>query len=194
MSTATDARTVGARVDSLLTELQQAAEPAVHRTAEELVRCLVEFYGDGLARILALLSGVDGGPGLIARLAEDPLVRALLVLHDLHPASTAERVRAALDSVRPRVGTVQLLEIRDMVVSLRLPDAGHGCPSTTASVRRVLEAAVNDLAPEITGIEIDGVPAPPPELTAGPAGRTLLPLLAGAGIGDGGVSGSAGGR
>ncbi len=169
-----DVRTVGARVDGLLTELEQLAEPAVHRTAEELVRCLVEFYGDGLGRILALLSGVEGGQALISRLAEDPLVRALLVLHDLHPASTAERVHAALESLRSRIGAVQLLEIRDTVVSLRMPDSAHGCPSTTANLRRVVEAALNDLAPEITGLEMDGVAAPPPELTAG---RRLLPLL-----------------
>ena len=39
------------------------------------------------------------------RLADDELVGSLLVLHDLHPDDVTVRVQAALDRVRPYLGS-----------------------------------------------------------------------------------------
>ncbi|MGA8118154.1 MAG: NifU family protein [Actinocatenispora sp.] len=177
---ARDARTVGEHIDRLLTDLDRVADPTVRRTTEDLVRSLVEFYGSGLARVVALLSDLDGGAATLAGLAADQQIRALLILHDLHPDSTAERVAAALAKVRPYLGShaggVELLGVDDGVVRLRLEGNCDGCPSSTVTVKLAIEQAIDELAPEVTRVEVEGVVEPPAPTQVGPGGRPLLPL------------------
>jgi Fe-S cluster biogenesis protein NfuA/DNA-directed RNA polymerase subunit RPC12/RpoP len=171
-----DARAVGDRIEELLAGLQSGKDRG---TAEELVRLLVEMYGEGLARIVAAV-----GPDGVARLAEDELVESLLLLHDLHPLDVNARIERALDRVRPYLGShaggVRFLGVDDLgVARLSLEGSCDGCASSTVTVRMAIEGAVQDAAPELTGIEVDGVvdegPAllqvgmgPPPGWTAGP--------------------------
>ena len=69
---------------------------------------------------------------------EDELVAHLLLLHGLHPVPVRERVRGALDEVRPYLvahgGGVELLGVADGVVRLRLEGACNGCPSSALTL------------------------------------------------------------
>jgi len=126
-------RETGAGIERLLEELAGHADPGVARRAEELVRLLVELYGEGLARIVEL-----GGAELVGRLAEDDLVASLLVLHDLHPLPLRDRVQRAL-----RHGA-RLRGIEDGVVRVEAPRGSE------AAVLRAVEAA----APDATKVEV----------------------------------------
>jgi Fe-S cluster biogenesis protein NfuA len=159
-------RDVGARVEELLDALRSGAVSGVAPAAEELVRLLVGLYGDGLSHIVAALSE-QGAPGvaMLHRLAEDPLVESLLLLHDLHPLDVDARIQRALDRVRPYLGShaggVEYLGVRDGVARLRLEGSCHGCPSSTVTVRLAIEGAVTDAAPEVTEVVVEGMTAPP---------------------------------
>jgi Fe-S cluster biogenesis protein NfuA len=159
---------VGERIEQLLGEFDGADA----ELAEDLVHTLLEFYGAGLARIVEL-----AGRPLLDRLAEDDHVRGLLVLHDLHPRSTHERVTEALDKVRPYLGShagdVEFVGIDDGVLRLRLQGTCDGCPSSTVTAKYAIERVVREAAPEISDVVVEGVV---PEET-GPGGRTLLPLV-----------------
>ncbi|TVT23344.1 NifU family protein [Amycolatopsis acidiphila] len=133
----------------------------------------MELYGAGLSRVLEL-----AGDAVVARLADDELVRGLLILHDLHPLSTMERVTAALERVRPYLGThagdVELLGIgEDGVARLRLKGTCDGCPSSAVTVQQAIEREILTAAPEIAAIDVQGMVP-----DAGPGGRPLLPLEA----------------
>jgi Fe-S cluster biogenesis protein NfuA len=148
-----NARTTGERIEQLLAGLQ--AGP--HRdTAEELVRLLVEMYGEGLSRLVASLDA-----GQLVRLAEDDLVESLLLLHDLHPLDVDARVQRALDRIRPYLGShaggVEYLGVADGMARLRLQGSCDGCASSTLTVKMAIEGAVREAAPELTGIEVAGV-------------------------------------
>ncbi len=158
----TQLRRAGDRIEALLGELA-AAGPAVRGKAEELVQSLMRLYGAGLERILTVLD--DAGPAAIpvfARLAEDELVASLLVLHDLHPLDLETRVARALDHVRPYLGShgggVELLGVVDGVVRLRLEGSCDGCPSSAVTMKLAIERAIEEAAPEIAGIEVEGLP------------------------------------
>ena len=80
------------RVQDLQDQLDQSPDAGTRRVADELVSAVVQMYGSGLERIFAgLADGGDVGGELAARLAEDPLIATLLLVHDLHPV----RARAA---------------------------------------------------------------------------------------------------
>jgi Fe-S cluster biogenesis protein NfuA len=158
-------RDVGARVEELLDALRSGAVKDAAPAAEELVRLLVGLYGDGLAHIVATLRD-DGGPGvaMLHKLAEDPLVESLLLLHDLHPLDVDARVQRALDRVRPYLGShaggVEYLGTADGVARLRLEGSCHGCPSSTVTVQLAIQGAVQDAAPEVTEVVVEGMTAP----------------------------------
>ncbi|MDL4774317.1 MULTISPECIES: NifU family protein [Thermomonosporaceae] len=150
---ARDVRETGARIEELLSGLAGRER----QTAEELVGSVVLLYGAGLARVMDLAA-----PDTVRELAEDDLVGALLMVHDLHPRGTDERVRAALDRVRPYLGShsggVELLGVDPGgVVRLRLEGNCHGCPSSQVTATQAIERAVLEDAPEITEVLVEGV-------------------------------------
>jgi Fe-S cluster biogenesis protein NfuA/nitrite reductase/ring-hydroxylating ferredoxin subunit len=176
VSNTSDIQAVGERVEALLAEFASASDPAIAGRAEELVGLLVDFYGAGLARILELLDEQAAAP-----LLADKAVAGLLVLHDLHPQSTEERVLAALERVRPYLGShagdVEYLGLDDDgTVRLRLAGSCDGCPSSALTVKMAIEKGIEDVAPEVTKVEVEGMVPESASGLSGPEGRTLLPL------------------
>jgi len=162
-----DARQVGARVEELLGILQSQGGDATASAAEELVRLLLGLYGDGLSHIMAALQaeGAAGAP-VLERLLEDPLVESLLMLHDLHPLDVDTRIQRALDKVRPYLGShaggVTYLGVtEDGVAQLRLEGSCDGCASSTVTVQLAIKGAIEDAAPEVTEVVVEGVMPPP---------------------------------
>ncbi len=165
------ARETGARIEHLLDEFRSAARPEVAGRAEELVALLVDLYGAGLTRIVEILGEEPGGEAVLRGLAADDLVASLLVLHDVHPDDTETRVLAALDQVRPYLGShaggVEYLGIDAVpengpVVRLRLQGSCDGCPSSLVTVRTAIEKAIEEAAPEVVLVEVEGVTAQQP--------------------------------
>jgi len=142
------ARELVARIDVLLDQVHDV----------ELVQALVDLYGEGLARIVA------HDPSCVAGLAGDELVSHLLLLHGLHPVALEDRVRGALDDVRPYLeqhgGDVELLSVDGRVAHLRLQGSCNGCPSSTATLKHAIEDAIQRVAPDIEQIEAEGAVEP----------------------------------
>ncbi len=160
-----EAREGAARVEALLAGLDEVADEAARDQAMAAVQALVELYGEGLTRIVE-----HAGPELHDRLASDELVGHLLLVHDLHPAPLEERVRRALEEVRPYLGShggdVELLGVEGDVARLRLNGSCDGCPSSAMTLKLAVEEAVQRAAPEIRRVQAEGAAAAParPEL------------------------------
>jgi Fe-S cluster biogenesis protein NfuA/nitrite reductase/ring-hydroxylating ferredoxin subunit len=124
--------------------------------SEELAAELVEVYGEGLARIFAVLDAETVG-----RLAEDDVVAGLMLVHGLYPVDVETRVREALDSVRPYMeshgGDVELLGIDDGIARLRLRGSCSGCGASQTTLEHAIEAALQEHAPDLLGIDVEGV-------------------------------------
>lgn len=170
--TAADVRAAGERVEALLTDLGERVDAATLAVAEDLVRTLVELYGRGLERVMAVLVET-GAAEPLKLLVGDDLVAALLIVHDLHPLTTVERVRGALEKVCARLGLddggVELLGFTAAdVIRLRLRSGGKGCPATRGAMTDAIERAVAEAAPEISRVEVDAPRAlEPPLLSIG---------------------------
>lgn len=174
MSEQVDSRQVAGRVETLLEEIGQHAEPAMLAAAEELVKVLMQFYGAGLEQLVTVAQAA-GGEALVNRLAADPLVGGLLALHDLHPVELRIRAKHAVDTARRKLGShgegVELLGV-DGHGMIRVRIAGGGCGAET--IRSVVEDAIGEVAPEAAGIDFVSAPAGPAvlQLAAPPARST----------------------
>jgi hypothetical protein len=134
----TSAEQAGQHIDRLLAQLRDGPDPRAVEAAEELVRHLVQLYGDGLARIATML-----GADRLTELSTDPLVASLLLVHDLHPVPAADRIRQAL------AGTgAELLGI-DEAGLVRLRVTASRCGAA-----REIEMVVRRVAPEVSGVDL----------------------------------------
>jgi len=86
MASGHDAQVTGEKIEVLLDELRSNAGPQVAETAEELVSCLVELYGAGLAEIVTIV-GADASGSAGAAPAPASVAQA--------PGATSPQVRAA---------------------------------------------------------------------------------------------------
>ena len=153
------------RVEDLLRGLEGCADPVARESARELVRALLNLHTAGLAQAMEL-----AGADVVARLAADPLVSGLLLLHGLHPLSANERVRRALGPARPRFhahgGDVEVVEATDDAVRLRL----RGDPAAGVILRALAAELVVEAVPD-AAVEFEEAWAPAAN------GRVPLPLL-----------------
>jgi Fe-S cluster biogenesis protein NfuA/nitrite reductase/ring-hydroxylating ferredoxin subunit len=155
------------RVQELQNRLEEAGEPATREIADELVASVVQMYGAGLERLMTrLLSEGQEGARIAAGLTEDPLVATLLLIHDLHPIPLEDRVQAALDSVRPYMeshgGNVELLSLEHGVARIHLRGSCSDCSASSVTLELAIKQALEDAAPDLEGLEVEGVA---PQLT-----------------------------
>lgn len=149
-------RTAGDRIQALL-DATSTGGLAARERAEQLVREVVELYGAGLARIVALIDDA-AVPAMRDRLATDDLVASLLLVHGLHPHELRRRVRDALDRVRPYLGShggdVHLIDVTGDTVWLQFAGSCKSCPSSAVTLELAVQDAIRAAAPEIASIEV----------------------------------------
>lgn len=150
------------RIEMLIGQIEGTPDSVVRNCAVELVGTIMELHGMGLERMLetAWEKGAMGQE-LIDDFAQDDLLRSLLLLHGLHPLDLETRVTQALDKVRPYLGShggnVELLGIEDGVVRLRLQGSCNGCASSAMTLKLAIEEAMQEFAPDIARMEVEGV-------------------------------------
>ncbi len=167
------------RIGELVGELENIADPEARASAKALVQLLLDLHGAGLERVMEIVAKNDeSGQRTIDDLGRDPLVSSLLVLYGLHPLDVESRVAQAVERVRPQVrkggGELDLLGIEAGVVRLQLQVTGHGCGSTGKTLKKLVEDALYEAAPDMNRLLIEGLEEP-----AGSSGFVPLGKLGG---------------
>jgi Fe-S cluster biogenesis protein NfuA len=168
------------RVQELQAKLDSAGDPATRELAEELVSAVVQMYGAGLEQIVeSLLAAGEEGRRLALALAEEEQVAALLLIHDLHPVPLLERVQGALEQVRPYMeshgGNVELLALEEGVARISLRGSCSSCAASTVTLELAIKRALEEAAPDLEGLEVEGVESASTGVPTGPS----LPLAGG---------------
>ena len=166
------------RVQRLTAELERVGDPAVRRIGDELVGAVIELYGEGLKRIFAAIDASPDADRLRERLAAEGVVASLMLIHDLYPVALTERVAEALASVRPYMeshgGNVELLGIEDGIARIRLEGSCDGCPASSSTLELAIKSALDEAAPDLEGLVVEGAAPPAP---ASQPGRLELPVI-----------------
>ena len=67
-----------------------------------------------------------------------------------------EKVEAALEQIRPTLmadgGNVELVDVNEGVVKLRLTGACDGCPMATMTLQHGIERVLREQVPEVTEV------------------------------------------
>jgi Fe-S cluster biogenesis protein NfuA/nitrite reductase/ring-hydroxylating ferredoxin subunit len=163
------------RIQDLQERLETSGDAATREVADELVSAVVQMYGAGLERIVdRLVDAGEEGRRLAGALSEDELVATLLLIHNLHPVPLADRVQAALDSVRPYMeshgGNVELLSLQDGIATIHLRGSCSDCSASAVTLELAIKQALEEAAPDLEGLEVLGVA---PQTTGGPG----LPMV-----------------
>jgi Fe-S cluster biogenesis protein NfuA/nitrite reductase/ring-hydroxylating ferredoxin subunit len=140
---------------------------------DALVRTL-EREGDERAMLLLELVDAIHRPALeLIRRGEieHPIAQAVLAMYDLVELDDEQLVEEALDEVRPYVeshgGAVELLEVTDGFVHVRMSGACHGCAASAMTLRRGIEETLRAGYPdfkEVVAHEPEGTPPAAPQL------------------------------
>jgi Fe-S cluster biogenesis protein NfuA/nitrite reductase/ring-hydroxylating ferredoxin subunit len=166
-----------ARVQELTAQLEEVQDFQARAIADELVSSVVQLYGAGLERIVEELA-VPGASAadVRERLVDDGVVASLLLIHGLYPVDLETRVLEALESVRPYMeshgGDVELVDIEDGVARMRLVGHCKGCPASEATLELAIKKALEETAPDLEGLEVEGV-----RERQAPAGAFELPVI-----------------
>jgi Fe-S cluster biogenesis protein NfuA len=136
---------------------------------EELLHSVMQLHGSGLSQMLEIALPRDDGT--YQALIDDPTLRSLLLIHDLHPLTLEERMDQAIAKVLPYMkshgGDLQVVEIVDGTVKLRLKGTCKSCPSSAITLDLAVRAAFEEFCPDLVGFEVlpmepDPVPVPAP--------------------------------
>ncbi len=94
------------------------------------------------------------------------MVASLMLIHGLYPVDLETRVHEALETVRPYMeshgGDVELVGVVDGVAKLRLVGHCKGCPASEATLETAIRTAIEEAAPDLDGLEVEGVVEPAP--------------------------------
>ena len=150
------------QIEGLISKIESYADPDIRATARELVQLLMEAHGAGLERIMEILWQSENGETLTDQIGRDVMIGPLLLLYGLHPVDLKTRVLNALDKVRPYLqshgGNVDLIDISITGdVRLRLQGSCNGCPSSAMTLKLAIEEAIDEYAPDVNSLSVEGV-------------------------------------
>lgn len=155
-----DGEKLVARLNSLVEELEQYPDTEVRDKALDLVQIILKLYGESLRRIIATFEAEPQRDQILGRMANDEVIRSILLIHGLMPVSLYDRVMAKLQDLRPFLVSqgcdVELLGVDDNRARVRLIRSGKGAPPL-AVLKTDIEKALSEVAPDLAGIEIEGL-------------------------------------
>jgi Fe-S cluster biogenesis protein NfuA/nitrite reductase/ring-hydroxylating ferredoxin subunit len=167
------------RVQALTAQLEEVQDFQARAVADELVASIMQLYGAGLERIVEALAAPDATvAGVRQQLVEDGVVASLMLIHGLYPVDLETRVHEALESVRPYMeshgGDVELVAVEEGMARLRLVGHCKGCPASEATLELAIRKALEETAPDLDGLEVEGVREP---AAAANGGGFELPVI-----------------
>src|SRR5215216_4376174 len=155
-----DAERIIGRLNMLVEELELYPDTELRDKALDLVQLIMQLYGEALRRVLATIDTLPLKDQVLSRLLTDEVIRAMLLIHGLLPVALEDRVATALKHLRPILlsqgADVELLGIIDGRARMRLMRKGSGAPPI-ATLKSEIEKALSEAAPDLLGIEIEGV-------------------------------------
>jgi nitrite reductase/ring-hydroxylating ferredoxin subunit/Fe-S cluster biogenesis protein NfuA len=145
------------RVDDATAALNDL-DPSARVVAEELKSAIEAIHRAGLVTIVRRMRADEAARTVLFDLVDDPVVHLLLSLHHIVRPDPMTLALKALDTVRPQLqghgGDVTLVRLEEGTALVRLQGACNGCSMSSVTLRNLVEQALVESVPSITGVEV----------------------------------------
>jgi Fe-S cluster biogenesis protein NfuA len=146
------------RLDELVREFEIYPSEEVKGKVFELLGEVDQVHRAGLSHLIAYLRQA-GHAEWIETAARDPVVRTLFLLYDLLPGDTLFQAETAIEKVRPYLqshgGGIEILNVTDGVVTLRLLGNCRGCPAFQQTLQNKIRAVLEEEVPGFVDLIVD---------------------------------------
>ncbi len=160
-------------IADLADQLMGNDDPELAAAVTELLDWIDVFNGTGIGRLIDLIREWRGEI-FLETVAGDPLVGPLLAAYGLGEGIDLDQARfavqAALTEVRPYLhshgGDMEVVEIADGVVRLKLHGSCDGCTASDATITDRVEASLRENWVDFRRVDIEEMtadPHPPPQ-------------------------------
>ena len=151
------------QLEGLLEELRELVTPAAWIRIEQVLHRVVALYGRGLAHAIDHGRAAAAGAQFDERVCADELLASLLVIHGLHPLPLADRIMRAIERAADALGrdlpALELAGIEENgIARLRASGSFGGGAMSARVAEATVRRAIEEAAPELAGIEIEGLP------------------------------------
>ena len=148
-------------IERLVEHVNALSDEDARTAALELLQSLMDLHGAVVSRMVEVLANSgEAGRAALAKLGSDPLITGLLVLYGVHPVAFEDRVGRAIEKVSQKLqkqsASVELVAIAETAVTVKIHSSGHGCGSSPEALKRVVEQAIMEAAPEVVDVIAEG--------------------------------------
>ncbi|HEX5433448.1 MAG TPA: hypothetical protein VFY05_04370 [Candidatus Angelobacter sp.] len=144
-----------ADLETQLRQLETIADPASQRIATDLLASVLQFHTAALQHVLDAINGSEDAAAILARFDRDPLIRGMLLVHDLHPEPFQARVEKAIAELEPtmrkREATAELINAEPELVRVKIKGGRPGGKPSAPLV----EQAIRNAAPEAEQVIVE---------------------------------------
>lgn len=162
-------------METLIEDLENAADPRTRETARELMQTVLELHATGLRNIIEYIQRSESAEQILAACAENDLVSNMLMLHNLHPLPLHVRVQEIVRNLQPVLrahgAEVEIVHADEEAVRVRLVVG----TAAVASLRPFLEEGFAEALPDTSTVIIEEALRP---VAGEEAGRLSLPVVA----------------
>ncbi len=161
-------------IQELIEEIDSLPDVKARKLMQECMQEVLSFYGQGLEKILDIISNGNSAAAkdIYNDLIEDSFVSGLLLIHDLHPLDLKTRLYQALEKVKPYMdshgGSVEIVSIENGIAKLKLSGSCKSCPSSSSTLELGIKQAIEEICPDLAGLEVEGVVDSPPSKNHSP--------------------------
>lgn len=152
-----DFESLARRVDDAMAALAGLDESS-RAVADEVKAAVEAVHRAGLVTIVRRMRADEAARAVLFELVDDPVVHMLLALHEIVRPDPVTHANRVLVAVRPQLqshgGDVTLVRIEDGTAFVRLEGACNGCSMSSVTLRNLVEGALVEGVPSITGVEV----------------------------------------
>jgi Fe-S cluster biogenesis protein NfuA len=144
-----------ADLDAQLRQLETITDPVSRRIATDLLASVLQFHTAALQQMLDAINEREDAAAILARFDRDPLIRGMLLVHDLHHESLQTRVQKAMaeldPTIRKREGSVELITADEGLIHVKITGGRHG----GRPLGEIVEQAIRNAVPEAERVLVE---------------------------------------
>jgi nitrite reductase/ring-hydroxylating ferredoxin subunit/Fe-S cluster biogenesis protein NfuA len=168
------------QLSALLEAVEQHPDEEFRERVLELVQSVIALHHGAFRRVVEIIAARPDGEEIIAGIAADEHVQAVLMIQGLQPADLETRVLEMLDRARAELqrhgANAELVSLENGVARLRLVGSSASANVSTATLKAIIERALTEAAPDLVRVEYEGtVAAPKPQRIVQITPRSALP-------------------